>query len=264
MKPVIKWELWQQRWSTAWWSISLVLFIFLTLIFYPTFKDQATELEKSFENIPDSALQLIGGSSDFFSPVGYLNSQVFFIMLPMLLGILAISVGRKLVAKEEQDHTIEALLARPISRSTLILGKALVGIKILAIVTIVGAISTIAIAELVQIDVPITNMLVVTLSCFLLSLSFGAIAFMLSSLGKARAVSLGLTSAIAIGGYIVSSLAGTVTWLEIPSKLFPFHYYESELILRGTYHWSNMLILLAITVVCGIISWLAFRKRDIY
>lgn len=263
MKPIIKCGLWQRRWSTVFWSLSVIAFIVLTLVFYPSFKDQAAELQKSLTDIPDTAAQFLGGN-DFFSPVGYLNSQVFFIMLPMLLSILTISLGSKLLASEEQDHTIESLLARPISRSRLITGKMTVGVAILALVTLATLVSTVIIVKIVDIEVPIQNMAVATLGCFLLALSFGAIAFLLTSLGKARALSLGLTSAIAIGGYIISSLATTVTWLDIPSKFLPFEYYESELMLRGTYNWTNMLILLAVTVVCGVLAWLSFRKRDIY
>lgn len=264
MKPIIKWGLWQRRWSTLFWSLSMVLFLVLTLALYPTFKDQAVDMEAAFTDLPDAAVQLMGGSTDFFSPVGYMNSQVFFIMLPMMLGILAISLGGKLLASEEQSHTIESLMARPVSRSRLLVGKIAVGIIILAVVTLVGLLTTVVLADLTDIDVPTKNMAIATLACFLLALCLGAVSFMLSALGKARALSLGLTSAIAIGGYIISSLATTVTWLDIPSKFLPFEYYESEAILRGTYNWTNLLILLAVTVVCGIISWFAFRKRDIY
>ncbi len=264
MKPITKWGLWQSRWSTAWWSLSIVAFVILIMVFYPTFKNQAADLEKTFSSMPEATLQLLGGSAGFFSPIGYLNSQVFYLTLPMLLGILAISLGSKLIAREEQDGTIETLLARPITRSRLLTGKALTGIIILLVVTLVGLAATIISVKLVSLDVSSVDILVATLSCFLLALSFGAIAFMLSSLGRARALSLGVTSAIAIGGYIISSLADTVKWLETPGKLFPFYYYRPEAILNGTYHWLDMIILAAITIVCGVVSWLAFRKRDIY
>lgn len=263
MKPIIKWGFWQRRWSTIFWALGSAAFIIINLVFYPTFKDQAAELEKSLANIPDTAAQLLGGT-DFFSPVGYLNGQVFFIMLPMLLGILAISLGSKLLASEEQNHTIESLLARPVSRSRFIVGKMIVGIIILTLATLANLVSTVVLAKIVDIDVSVQNMSVTTLGCFLLVLSFGAIAFLLSAIGKTRAMSLGLTSAIAIGGYIISSLATTVTWLDIPSKFFPFEYYESEPLLRGIFNWTNMLILLSVTIVCGTLAWLSFRKRDIY
>lgn len=264
MFGVIKWSLWQRRWSTLIWTLSFILFIVLNVALYPSFKDQAAEMEEVFAQLPDAAVSLLGGSTDFFSPVGYMNSQVFFIMLPLLVGMLAISLGGKLLASEEQNHTIEALLARPVSRTKLLTGKAIAGFIILLVSTAATVISTIAVAKMVEIDVSTQNMVVVSLACFLLALSFGAIAFLLSAIGKTRVLSIGLAAGIAIGGYVISSLAGTVDWLELPSKIFPFEYYKSEAILNGTYDWGNLWILAAITVVCGILSWLAFRKRDIY
>lgn len=264
MIPIIKWTIWQRRWNIFWWSFGIFSFIFINMIFYPTFKDQAAELQKSFESLPEAAVQLFGGSTDFFSPIGFLNSQIFFIMLPLILGVLAISLGSNLIAREEQDHTIESLLARPISRSRFLIGKSLAGVFILGFITLVGLLTTVVIAKLVDLDVSIMRMSGATLVCFLLAFSWGAIAFLFTALGKARAASLGLASTIALGGYFVSSLAGTVKWLEEPSKVFPFHYYQSEAILRGIYDWMNIIFFIGVIIICGVISWVVFRKRDIY
>lgn len=263
MNPVIKWTVWQKRWSMLWWSIGISFFMFINMIFYPSFKDQAAELQKTFDNLPDSAVQLFGGSTDFFSPVGFLNSQIFFIMLPLLLGILAISLGSSVIAREEQDHTIETLLARPISRTKMLFSKAGAGLSILSIVTTITLVMTVVISRLVHIDVPTINILAATFACYILAISFGAIAFVLTAIGRARGLSLGLATVIALGGYIISSLAGTVKWLKFPSYVFPFHYYKSEDILRGNFSWSNLVVLVALSCVCAGISWLAFRRRDL-
>lgn len=263
MKDIIRWTLWQRRWSTMWWSFSVAAFIFINMIFYPTFKDQAAELQKSFESMPEAALQLVGGSADFFSPVGFLNSQVFFLMLPMLLGILAIGLGSSLLAREEQDRTIEMLLSRPISRSKLLLGKALAGLTVLAIVASSGLVTTVVAAKVVDLEVSTGNIVLATIACLLLTLTFGAVAFALTATGRARGASLGIASGVAIGGYLVSSLSGTVTWLKGPSKVFPFHYFESEAILRGTFDWLNILYFVGLIALLGFLSWLSFRRRDL-
>ena len=263
MIPVIRWTIWQRRLSTIWWSIGVFGFIFINMIFYPTFKDQAAELQKSFESLSDTALQFFGGSSDFFSPVGFLNSQIFFLMLPLLLGILAIGLGSSLIAREEQDQTLETLLARPISRSRLLLAKSLAGIIILTIVTLAGLLTTVIIAKIVDITVPVSYMIYATAACYLLVLSFGAIALLITTLGRARGASLGLTALIALGGYIISSLSGTVNWLKGVSRIFPFHYYHSEDILRGHFIWSDILVLAIVVLACGLLGWLSFRRRDI-
>ena len=237
--------------------------MFINMIFYPTFKDQAAELQKSFESLPDSAVQLFGGSTDFFSPVGFLNSQIFFIMLPLLLGILAIGLGSSLIAREEQDKTIEALLSRPVSRTRLLFSKAIAGLLQLSIVTAVTLLTTIVVARIVAIDVPILYIAAATFACYVLAISFGAIGFLLTATGRARGLSLGLGTVVALGGYIISSLAGTVAWLKAPSYIFPFHYYQSEAILRGNFVWSDMFVLFGLIAVCGLGSWIAFRRRDL-
>ena len=263
MIPIIKWTMSQRKFSTLWWSVGTFCLIFVTLIFYPSFKSDAAQFEKSFDNLSDSAVQLLGGSTDFFSPVGYLNSQLFFITLPLLLGILAISLGAGLIAKEEQDKTIEGLLARPVSRSRLLAAKVGAGTLILSFVSIIGLITTLLSVKLVDLEVPLGNIALATLACFLLSLSFGAIAFVFTATGRARGASMGIATAIALGGYVISSLAGTVEWLKIPSKIFPFSYYHSEEILRGGYNWANVWFFVLVILAVAIISWAVFKKRDL-
>lgn len=264
MIPMIKWTLWQRRTSTMWWSIGVVGFILLNMLFYPSFKDQAQQLQQSFANLPDTAVQFFGGSTDFFSPVGFLNSQIFFLMLPLLLGVLAIGMGSNLISKEEQELTIESLLSRPISRSKLLLSKASAGVLILFAVTIIGLLATIISAIVVSLDISMWSVMLAGAACFILVLSFGAIAFSISAIGKARGADLGISAFIAIGGYVVSSLAGTVDWLKGPSKIFPFHYYQPQAILENNFNWNNMFYFAGVLILCVVISWLSFRRRDIY
>lgn len=264
MITIVKWTLWQRRWSMFWWSVGIFFLIFINMIFYPSFKDEAAELQKSFDQLPEGTLQFIGGSTDFFSPVGFLNSQIFFIMLPLLLSVLAISLGSSLIAKEEQGRTIETLLARPISRPKLLLAKALAGTIILGLITLVGLITTVVIAREVELtEVSPINIALASFVCYVLTLSFGAVAFALSAAGRARVASVGIATTFALGGYIVSSLDATVDWLKIPSKIFPFYYYQPEDILRGTIDWVNVLFFAGVISVSAVISWLVFRNRDI-
>lgn len=264
MRPIIRWTLWQRRWSTAWWSVGVFSFIAITLVFYPTFKDSANALEQSFANLPKAALGLFGGSSDFFSPIGYLNSQIFFLLLPLLLTMLAVALGASLIAREEQDGTLETLLARPISRGKAMGAKVIAGSLVLAAVSAVALVSVVVCARIFQLgSVPSSAIALASVNSFLLAYCTGAIAFLLSATGRARGAAIGVATFIGFGGYIIESLAGTVHWLQGPSKVFPFHYFQSEAVLRQTYHWSNALYFVAVTAACGIISYIAFRRRDL-
>lgn len=264
MISIIKWTLWQKRYSIMWWSIAVIGFILLNLVFYPTFKDQAAELDKSLSQLPESAKALFAGSSDFASPVGYLNSQIFFLMLPMLLTILTIGLGSSIVAKEEREGTIELLLARPVSRNKLLLSKSIASIVILIIVSTMAFLSIAITIKIVDLTVPIRYISIATLSAVILALCFGSIAFMLTMLSKgSKAASIGIATFIAFGGYIIASLSTTVDWLKTPSKVFPAYYYKPEDILRGNIDWRYLLFPLVIIIISAIVSWWSFNNRDI-
>jgi ABC-2 type transport system permease protein len=264
MKAVFRWSLWQSRWSTIWWLVGITAFVALQLAFYPTIRDQQAELEKSFSQLSDSAIALFSDTGDFFSPVGYLSGQIFYLMMPLLLGILAIGLGASLVGREEREGTLELLLARPISRSKLILSKAAVGILIVFIVGLLGTVVTAIMSKLVNLPVPLDNIMLAGLASVGLSLSFGAVAFMITTLGRgARAAAIGVAALFAIAGYLLSSLAATVDWLKWPAKALPFEYYQPAAILEDNYNWMNILFVIGVVLVSGLVSWIAFRRRDI-
>lgn len=263
MKPVISWTMRMRRASTMWWIIGVIAFIMINMVFYPTFKNDAAELEKSFANIPDTALQLFGGSADFFSPIGFLNSQIFFLMLPLLLSVLTIGLGSSLLAREEQDKTIEVLLAHPISRGRLLTAKALAGLGITTIVSACATLSVAISAKLFDVTVPVPNILLAGFDCWLLVLSTGAIAFLLTCTGRARGAAVGLSALVGFGGYIIGSLSGTVEWLQAPAKALPFTYYQPEAALRGHYDWSKVFFPLVVIAVSAVLAWAAFRRRDL-
>ena len=264
MISIIKWTIWQRRWSIMWWSIAVVGFILINLVFYPTFKDQAAELDKSLSQLPESAKALFAGSGDFASPVGYLNSQIFFLMLPMLLTILTIGLGSSIVAKEEREGTVELLLARPVSRNKLLISKSLAAIVILILVSTLAFITTAITVKLVDLIVPLRYIAAATFSSVILAMCFGAIAFVITILSKtSKTASIGIATFIAFGGYIISSLSTTVDWLKTPSKFFPAYYYKPESILHGNIEWQYLLFPISIIVVSAIVSWWSFNRRDI-
>jgi ABC-2 type transport system permease protein len=264
MTPIIRWTFRQRKTSIIWWAIGIVFFVFLTLVFYPTIKDQSAQLNKSFNQIPDTARQLFTDTNDLFSPVGYLSSQMFYLMLPLLLGILAINLGTSLIGKDERDNTIELLLARPVSRGRLLLGKAAAGLLVVVLVGALSILFTALMCRLVGLSVAVPNILEAGLMVILLALSVGALAFMLSALGRAgRAAGIGISAVFALGGYILVSLSASVSWLRWPAKIFPFNYYHSSELLTGSYNWLNALYFIGVIAGCLFISWLAFRRRDI-
>jgi ABC-2 type transport system permease protein len=261
MRPIIRWTLRQRRWSIFWWSLGVAALVGFTLAFYPTIRDQAAQLNKSFDL--GSSTEALFGGTDFFSPLGYLNSQLLYYTLPLLLAILAIGLGTGLVGREESSGSLESLLARPVSRGRLITAKALAGSAVILIVTLVACLVTLLMCRIVNLGIPLGHIAAACFACFMLVLSFGALAFLLAATGRGRVAALGITVVYAIGGYLVGSLTGSVHWLKAPSLVFPYHYYRTADILAGRFDWSSILFFALFTLVCGLLAWLSFRRRDL-
>lgn len=264
MNALIRWTFRQRKWSVIWWSVGIIAFILLSLVFYPTFKNQTAQLNQSLDQIPQTAKQLFTDTSDLFSPLGYLSSQVFYLMFPLLLSILAIGAGSSLLAKEERDGTIELILAKPVSRESLLFGKALAGACIVVFVGLITTLAVIVICKAVGLDIGSLYILDAGAAVIFLAVCMGSFAYMLSALGRAgRGASIALAGAFGLIGYLLSSLAPTVTWLKWPSKIFPFAYYHSSELLTGSYNWNNLIYFIAVTAGCLAVAWLAFRRRDL-
>jgi len=123
---------------------------------------------------------------------------------------------------------------------------------------------TVIMARLVKMNVSSLYIFEAALSAALLALSFGAVAFMLAAMGRAgRALSIAVAAAFGLGGYIIVSLAPSVAWLRWPAKIFPFNYYHAAELLTGRYDFANLIYFVCLTAGCLLVSWLAFRRRDL-
>lgn len=264
MKSIIRWTLWERRWSIFWWAFGVAAFMVISLAFYPTFREQAAQLNHFLSGLSPAARSLFAGSGSFSTPEDFLNARAYYLMLPLLLALMAIMQGSSLIAKEENSGTIEHLLARPISRGRLLAAKAIAGVIALVIVGLAALFAALIIGQLVNIEVSVINIEVATLFTIILALLFGAIAFTITTVGYgARVAGAGIAAFIAIGSYIIVSLASVVEWLQIPAKVLPHNYYRSSDILYGDFGWQNAIGLLAASLVLGVICWWAFRRRDI-
>ncbi len=264
MKHVMLQTLRQRRTSTIWWCVGIIVFVSLVMLVYPVFRDQSAELDKALSGISDTSKALFTDTESLTSPVGYLDSNLYYLMLPLVFSVLAIGLGSSLIAQEERDHTIELLLSRPVSRRSLLIGKALAGLIIITIVAFVAAACGAVEVQFIDFgSIGIIDIFAVTFMSALLAIIFGALAFALQGTGKLGRASIGIASFVAFASYLFTSLAGTVTWLHWPAHVLPFDYFHPADLLNGTFNWGVTISFVAVTLGLGAIAYLGFRHRDI-
>ena len=105
------------RRALAWWSIGLVALAAYVTSLWPTVRENAVQFNEFLDNAPDALRAFAGGVRvDFATGPGYLNSQVFTFMVPLLFLIFAIRLGSRATAAEEQTGTMDLLLSAPVPR----------------------------------------------------------------------------------------------------------------------------------------------------
>jgi ABC-2 type transport system permease protein len=238
-------------------------FIALSLGFYASFRDEATQLNDVLNKLPATARALFSDTGNFLTPEGFLSARLYYLMLPLLLSVLAISLGASMIAREEESGTIELLISRPISRAKLLFAKALSSLIILLVVSGVALGVTIVICHLVKLSIPTYRLVLATMASTVLALLFGALAFAITTIGRARSAAVGISVLVALGGYIVASLEGTVKWLHWPSTFLPYHYYHPSQTLHGYFSWYDFCGLLAVSAIIILIAQKSFAERDI-
>ena len=89
--------------------------------FYPSVRDSAPSLQGYLKHMPEAIKNLIGG--DFTSPAGYLRTETFSTLEPILFLVFAIGSGARAIAGEEEGRTLDLLLSTPIRRDRVLLDK---------------------------------------------------------------------------------------------------------------------------------------------
>lgn len=266
MMAIWRWELLQRRYAIFWWTLGSVLLSVLIMALYPSIRDKAHDLNQVINQLPPGLRRLkTGGASsvNVADPVAFLNSQLFYATLPIIWIILAVTRGSAILGRDEQNHTLELTLARPISRGRVMLAKAL---ALLSEFVIAGGMTLLAIiicCPLFALHLSTLHLIMTTIYTAAFSLSFGLIAFGLQAASNlTRRLAVAVAVLIGFGGYIVASLSSLTSWLDEPAKLAPYHYFAPDKVLHG-HAVTGLNIYLLGVVVFACISYFGFRRRDI-
>jgi ABC-2 type transport system permease protein len=267
MIATLLWELRQRRTALLWWTIGSVILTSAILLLYPSIRDQAEQLNKVINQLPPGLRELkTGGSAsvNVADPIAFLNSQLFYATLPILWIILSITRGASVLGRDEQNHTLELLLSRPISRGRLLLAKAISLAVEFVVVSGATLLAIILLAPLFDMHVGSAHLALATLYTASFSLSFGLIAFGLqaaSSLTRRAATAVAVV--LGFGGYLLASLSGLTDWLKTPAKLAPYHYFAPDKVMHGETAFGLNVYLLGVLVFVVALSYIGFRRRDI-
>jgi ABC-2 type transport system permease protein len=251
-----------QRRSLMWWAIALIGTVLMYAAFWPNVHDNADAFDEYLRNMPEAIRNLIGGL-DFGTPEGYLQSELFSFMGPILFLVYAIGAGARAIAGEEQEGTLDLLLSTPTSRRRVLLDKfwALVAATFLLVGLTWASIAVFGAPFDLTLDTE--GLLATCVNLFLLALAFGSIALAIGAATGNKTLAIGAPSGFALASFLVKTFAPSVDALEPLNLLSPFHYYIDHDPLRTGFNGVDVLVLASISVVAVAGALVTFERRDL-
>ncbi len=253
----------EQRKALIGWAIGMGSLVLMYSVFYPSIQANAAKLNDYMKTMPEAVRNLVGESGGIASPTGYLRSEIFSTMGPLLLLIFAIGAGSRAIAGEEEAHTLDLLLGNPVRRRTVVLQKAAAMVLATAAMGVVLFLAIVAIGPAFGLHVGVANIAATCLSAVLLALAFGSISLLVGCLTGKRSLSNAATAATAVAMFLLNILAPSIEGLRPARLLSLFYHYLAHDPLRTGLALPNALGLAAVSVVAVAAAVAVFERRDL-
>jgi ABC-2 type transport system permease protein len=244
------------------WGLGLAAIAALEVMIYPSIRERADEMNRLVANYPD-AFKAMFGLEDFTSGAGFIQAELYSLVVPLALVALAISFGAGATAGEEEHKTVDLLLATPVTQGrvvvqklfALVTGSVLVGLALTA---------TLWLGSMFQdMGIGLDRLLAATASAVLLSLCFGGVALAVGCASGRRALAAAAAAGLAIAGFLINSLSSLAEGLKPWRPVTLFYQYASNDPLRNGLDVGNAAVLLAVAAAMALAALVAFRRRDL-
>ncbi len=253
-----------QRKSLIYWGLGMVGLIILYLALYPSIKESAAELNAYINKLPETFRDaFIDPETNYATPLGYLSTEIYSQMLPILFLIFSITFGASAIAGEEEKGTIDILLSTPIRRSSVILEKFLTLVVSLLILSTILLTTIFFGSKVVGIEVTFSQLFSATFILLLFGINFGTVAIFLGSLTGSKGLAIGLTTAFAVIAYLVNVFYKLTDVLDKVKEFSPFYHYSHQNALVHGIPWASAELMIFITVGLILLSVAAFARRDL-
>lgn len=256
-------ELRNRRSAILGWGIGIGIFAGYVVVLFEEFAGQMANF--NFEDI--GLYQLFGDFGDMATFKGFVSTEVF-IFFPLLLAIYAIVNGTGTLAGEEDNGTLEPLLALPLKRWQIVLTKmialTIAFLLIMAIVSLSLVLGYSALPDTVDTGgVTAGDLVLASYGSLPLVLFFATLSLFMGAYLPSRRTAATVATIILIISYLGNNLAELVEVLQNIDFLFAFNYYNGGRILETGVDAGDTLILLAASAVFLALAIASFERRNV-
>lgn len=258
-------ELKRNRKSLIIWSLVMSGLIIMTLSIFPQFAEEQEAMENLLKAYPESLQKAFGMDQlNFGNLMGFYGVEIH--MMTTLLGSIYVAIlASNILAKEESEKTVEFLLAKPVTRSEIVIQKLFAVIVNILIFNIVSTISSLIGFQFSEdATVPGKTFTLLVFAAFMLHLTFGAIAFLLSSAMRKTRNILSASLGIVFVAYFMNVMAGISEDLDFMKYISPFKYVDAANIINdNVFEPLYIFLMSAIILISIFMAFVIYKKKNI-
>jgi ABC-2 type transport system permease protein len=212
--------LYDQRRGLGAWSLAIAVLVGLESALWPSIRD-LPDLQEIYAKMPSELGKLFDFNAMNTGP-GFLNAELFTLLLPALFLVYGIGHGARALAGEEEDGTLDLLLVMPITGARIVLQKALALFTCLFTLGLTLFVATTTMSLVFDVGISAGQAASGSLAMTLLGSEYGALALAAGAILGRRSAAIGIASAAATAAYVLYAAGLMIDSVEPWRPLSPF------------------------------------------
>jgi ABC-2 type transport system permease protein len=256
----------ERRRSTLFWSIGTTAAVLLIVASWPSIQDTGDTFDEYVAELPESLQEIFGLSGTSISdPEGYLVSQLYSNMWPIILLVLGLGLAAWSIAGSESDGTLEMVLANPVTRGQTATERFVGTALVVGLVTAVSTASLALLAPLVDLDegLPGWSFWSAGLIMYAFVLVHVAVTFALGAATGNKGLAIAAGAGLAVLGFMIQALSGLANWLEQARELSPWYWFLRENPLTSGPDAVSLLLPAGLTIALVAVGIVVLGRRDL-
>ena len=259
--------LYRKTWGDHWrsllaWSLTLMTMISLQMSIYPSISENKTALQGFLESYPE-AIRKIFRMQDYTSGPGFLSTELYSMMIPLVLIAVGGTWGAAATAEEEDEGTADLLLTLPIHRSRIVVAKISATVTVVIALGFLALVNILALKRAVNMEIETEALLAGTLSSISIGFFFTGIAFLIGSYSRSKGVAIGFVTGLALITFLVYSLSALVDNFDPIMPFNPMQWGLGGNPLFDGFDFTGSLKLLVGGIAAMVWAIMKFERKDI-
>lgn len=244
------------------WCIGVAAYIALLGAIFQSISE-SKGLKDLVQHYPEALRNVFGLSGvDITTGAGYMDTELFNFMLPLLVLVFAIGSGSRTLAGEEEAGRLELLFAYPVRRRDSVLSKGVaVGVELAAVCT--AAFAALAIlSPVLDLGLDLERLAGGVLGVWLLGVLYAWFALAIGGAHASRELAIAVPSAFAVFSYLIGGLHTLADWLDPLRFLSSFWWIGQSPLTRGV-DYAHYTVVAAAAAVCIALATRLIERRDL-